>query len=78
MTSPEPSPRARITKLGPINFLKDIGSGNNFVSFMSLSWGQYPNFIISILENTEYIENLWGKYLNIKNELLITTDILAQ
>ena len=34
--------------------------------------GQYPNFIITIIEDREYIEALYAKFLNIKAELTHT------
>jgi len=36
-------------------------------------WGRYPNFIINILENSEYMESLYSKYLGIKSELVLVT-----
>ncbi len=33
------------------------------------SLGQYPNLIINVLEDTEYMESLSAKFLNIKTEV---------
>jgi hypothetical protein len=34
--------------------------------------GQYPNFIITILEDQDYMKSLYRKYLSIKSELVYT------
>jgi len=33
--------------------------------------GHYPNLIISILEDKEYMESLYGKFVNIKKEIAL-------
>lgn len=46
---------------------------NERIASLTLEWGQYPNVIISILEDKKYMESLYGKYLGIKSELALLT-----